>query len=66
MKIGFGLVLCLLTAFSFCQDLSKSDLQKKLKDTAVHSSWIYDDLPAAFDQAKTSGKPVLVLFRCVP
>lgn len=60
------LSLLLLTGLVASQELSKADLQKKLKDTAVHTSWIYDDLPAAFEQAKTSNKPILALFRCVP
>src|SRR6185436_20485538 len=28
--------------------------------------WIYDDLPRGIDEAKTSGKPLLVVFRCIP
>ena len=29
-------------------------------------NWIYNDLAAGFDEAKKSGKPLLVVFRCVP
>lgn len=36
---------------------------KKPKDIEVASHWIYDDVPAAFAQAKQSGKPILALFR---
>lgn len=28
--------------------------------------WIYNDLPRGSDEAKKSGKPLLVVFRCVP
>lgn len=28
--------------------------------------WIYNDLPRGIDEAKKSGKPLLVVFRCVP
>ncbi len=28
--------------------------------------WIYNDLPRAFAEARASGKPMLVLFRCIP
>lgn len=28
--------------------------------------WIYNDLPRGIDDAKKSGKPLLVVFRCVP
>ena len=56
----------LLAGFAAIQDMPKDELRKKLKDTAVHASWIYDDLPAAYEAAKTSNKPILALFRCVP
>lgn len=36
---------------------------KKPQDIEVGAHWIYDDLPAAFAQAKQSGKPILALFR---
>ncbi|MBI3463681.1 MAG: hypothetical protein HY000_11580 [Planctomycetes bacterium] len=44
----------------------QSDLKKALKDTEVAPHWIYDDIPKAFAQAKATGKPLLVVFRCVP
>lgn len=28
--------------------------------------WIYNDLPQAFDQAKQTGRPVVVILRCIP
>jgi len=28
--------------------------------------WIYNDLQRAFAEAKKTGKPMLVLFRCIP
>jgi len=28
--------------------------------------WIYNDLPKAFAEAKASGKPILVVLRCIP
>ncbi len=30
------------------------------------AKWIYDDLPRAVLEAKKSGKPLLVVFRCIP
>jgi hypothetical protein len=65
MKLSCLFSLVLLSAFSFTQDLSKSDLKKKLKDD-VHPGWIYDDLPAAIAEGAKSGKPILAVFRCVP
>lgn len=46
--------------------ISKTDLQKKLKDVEVAGGWIYDDLDAGFAEAKRTGKPLLVVLRCVP
>jgi serine protease Do len=45
---------------------SKEELREKLKDTAVKGPWIYDDLDAGFAEAKKTGKPLLVVIRCVP
>ena len=39
--------------------------RRRLKDDAA-DFWIYDDLHAAEARAKTTGKPLLVSFRCVP
>jgi hypothetical protein len=43
-----------------------SPLGESLKDIQVASHWIYDDLPRALAEAKSSGKPLLVVLRCVP
>lgn len=43
--------------------------QKVLRDrerVEAEGFWIYNDLQAGFDQAKQSGKPLLVVLRCVP
>jgi hypothetical protein len=42
---------------------AQTDLQRRLKDTQVRPHWIYDDIPAGFEQARATGKPLLVLFR---
>ena len=44
----------------------QSDLQKKLKDTDVGARWIYNDIGKGFTEARATGKPLLVTFRCVP
>ena len=61
-----AVALLVLTAFVAAQEISKAELKKRLKDDAVHSSWIYDDLPAAIAEGKKSGQPILAVFRCVP
>lgn len=59
--LGLG---CLLTLSSAAP--AQSPLQQELKDLNLAPHWIYDDLPAALAKAKETGKPILVVLRCVP
>ncbi|MEQ9410119.1 MAG: Trx7/PDZ domain-containing (seleno)protein [Fuerstiella sp.] len=52
-----------------------ADAQRKTRDELVREDlervtsdgfWIYNDLPAAFEQARQTGKPILVGLRCIP
>ncbi|MGE0759654.1 MAG: Trx7/PDZ domain-containing (seleno)protein [Pirellulaceae bacterium] len=45
---------------------SAQSLRETLKDIDIAPHWIYDDLPRALDQARATGKPLLVVLRCVP
>jgi hypothetical protein len=45
---------------------AQPDLQRNLKDTNVGKHWIYNDLKEGITQARATGKPLLVVFRCVP
>ena len=43
--------------------------ERVLKDRAefqTRSDWVYNDLPKGIEEAKRTGKPLLVVFRCVP
>ena len=57
--------LAALTLLSL-QEAKDRRLQENLKDTGLVGSWVYDDLDAGVAEAKKSGKPLLVVFRCVP
>ena len=57
------LLLCAALAALAVQDGSKESLKTLLKDADLPGTWIYDDLSAGFAQARTSGKPMLVVFR---
>jgi hypothetical protein len=64
-------LLVLLTLFAvaaapFAAAAEKSPLGESLKDIDVADHWIYDDWPRAVAQAKQTGKPLLVVLRCVP
>jgi hypothetical protein len=62
----------LLIVFLFCQGAlpaaaaEKSPLGEALKDIDVADHWIYDDWPRAVAEAKATGKPLMVVLRCVP
>jgi serine protease Do len=60
-------ILALLAAATLvhAQD-NKEAIKKPLNDVDLVGNWIYDDLPAAYAEAKKTGKPLLVVFRCVP
>ncbi len=47
---------------------SERETKVRKDKTAVESQgeWIYNDLPRSVEEAKKSGKPLLVVFRCIP
>src|SRR5688500_11812743 len=63
MLTGSSAVAPVAFAQSFAEP---SPLGESLKDIKVASHWIYDDYPRALAEAKSSGKPLMVVLRCVP
>jgi len=59
------LLLGLLPLLAFSAG-DKEKLRAALGDTAPVGEWIYDDLDAAIAEAKRTGKPLMVVLRCVP
>jgi S1-C subfamily serine protease len=57
-----ALSLALISPRAFAQ----SPLQELLNDTSLAGRWIYKDVDTATAEARRTGKPLLVLFRCVP
>lgn len=67
MRSLLGSVASVAFVFMACTSASaQSSLGQTLKDISVAEHWIYDDLPRAIAEAKQSGKPLLVVLRCVP
>lgn len=48
------------------QVLGKAELREKLDDLTLRGRWYYDDLEAARQEARRTGKPLFVLLRCPP
>jgi len=44
----------------------KEQLRNALGDNALVGTWIYDDLEAGIAEAGRTGKPLMVVLRCVP
>lgn len=64
MRTAIVAAICLLAVAAAPQD--KDKLREALKDTELQGTWIYDDLDAGVAEAKKSGKPMMVVLRCVP
>jgi len=60
-------VILFLTV-SFSLTAAPPPLLERLKDDNARgqSQWIYNNLPAAIAEARRTGKPIFVTFRCVP
>ncbi|MCG6156553.1 Trx7/PDZ domain-containing (seleno)protein [Rubinisphaera margarita] len=61
----FCALLCTLTAPVLAQTREEIVRGDKAKVEA-EGFWIYNDLPAAFAEAKRTGKPIVVVLRCLP
>src|SRR5688572_26099082 len=66
MRSLFHLLLLVALATPCAVSDARSPLGESLKDIEVAPHWIYDDFPQAVAQAKSTGKPLLVVIRCVP
>jgi hypothetical protein len=55
-------VVCLSLLLLATLPAQQDKLRKALKDE-VSSAWIYDDIDAAYEAAKKTGRPLLVSFR---
>jgi serine protease Do len=71
LRHGFRAILAVtLLAFAAHGRVWSEDraalVRKDLQDFAATGQWIYNDLGRGFDEAKKSGKPLLVVLRCIP
>jgi serine protease Do len=67
--LSAGVTILTVVLCSVCVAQPSERAKKILDDKARVTSeqfWIYNDLPTAFSQAKETGKPILVVLRCLP
>lgn len=64
----------ILMAFVVAPASSAQDVQKKRRDAVLNDKkqldlddyWVYDDFEKGRKEAEKTGKPMLVVFRCLP
>lgn len=59
-------MVCSLFAPSAWAQSREEKVRNDKKKVEATGYWIYNDLPRAFDEAKQSGKPIVVVLRCLP
>lgn len=69
MKL-FALLTVLGASFVLATTLLAQDRETKVRNDRKNvedaGRWIYNDLPKGIAEAKKTGKPLLVIFRCIP
>lgn len=63
-------LLCLLASLSLASIATAQTREEVVrgdrKKVEAAGFWIYNDLPKAFEEAKRTGKPIIVVLRCLP
>lgn len=66
MKRALICLAALAAAGPAPQDADPERVRRKLNDDELVGRWIYDDFDAGIREAAEVGKPILLVFRCVP
>jgi hypothetical protein len=68
--LALALLGALVAGAALPPSQQKVDRETKVRDDKkkleAGGYWHYNDLPAAFAEAKTTGKPIIVVLRCIP
>jgi len=60
-----GLLFVGVTLLTAAEDRKERVLNDR-KEVETSGNWIYNDLPKGFAEAARTGKPLLVVIRCIP
>lgn len=66
MSLRLAIVCCLLWITPLAAQTREEKVRKDREKVTAEGFWIYNDLPAGFSRARESGKPLLVVLRCIP
>lgn len=53
-------------AFAQKTSIGETDENFSKAPAAAAGAWIYNDLAKGFAEAKAAGKPIMVVYRCIP
>ena len=59
-------LICLLSFAVTAAESRDAKVRNDRANVQATGLWIYNDLAKGFEEAKTTGKPLLVVLRCVP
>lgn len=65
-RLVLGVLLCLVVAGPAESQTRDEMVREDKRKVTEDGFWIYNDLDEAFRQAKQTGKPILVVLRCIP
>lgn len=65
-RLVLSLTLAILAAVGLQAQTREEMVREDRRKVTEDGFWIYNDLPEAFRQAEASGKPILVVLRCIP
>jgi hypothetical protein len=60
-----GLLFLGVASLTAAEDRKERVLNDR-KEVEASGNWIYNDLPKGFAEAARTGKPLLVVIRCIP
>lgn len=66
MRLMIGFLTGLSLVSTVCGQTREEIVRGDRKKVEAAGFWIYNDLPKAFDEAKRTGKPIVVVLRCLP
>jgi hypothetical protein len=66
MKLHVLFLTASLPGALLAQQPSIETIDKNFSDAADTDGWIYNDLDKGFAEAKAAGKPLMVVYRCIP
>lgn len=63
---GLAVTAAVVTVAAVAQDKREAKVRADREKVVAAGKWIYDDLPKGIAQARETGKPLLVVLRCIP